>query len=530
MESWIAMKLNCVNMTDIKDAIYLGSETMQRIFNPDDSNFPFFQSFLWPQTYFRYSGCHDESHVPGRHLNALLNAEESAGITVDPVAIDNHRRAVLFSYSGSLPLPLNRNKIGGHLVNFCPHNIREGFYALSTLVKYFQTQEVIELAEKNIDCILTLWDPVAGWDSATIEKRYNLNFQKCLSFVHGLGRSLGSLVKYYSVTGSANALYLADILKDKLINEYYKPDGIYDKHLFGPHVHSVTCCLSSLAQMARLTSDMSVMNNVKAFFDNGLWRFRDQIGWSAESAVQTSTRHTDHGESNNTGDIVETALILGSCGYTKYYEDAELILRSHLLPSQLRDISFIHKSKNLDTVHNIAHRLKGSWGFPAPYGHKSIHEGREGGLCFNTDIVGGVVASLCEAYRQISYFDKFGHHVNLLFDHKTPNINIQSPYTHDSLKITLYKAGPLFVRIPSWVDHKQIKIDGSPILPVWNGNILHFQKIPEGFTIDVQFPIPERTIIMADNHIYPIRVKLKGDIVFAMDNFGAEFTYFDPIE
>ena len=142
------------------------------------------------------------------------------------------------------------------------------------------------------------------------------------------------------------------------------------------------------------------MGIVKAFYDNGLWGMRDETGWSREQAVGDSGR-PDEGEMNNTGDILETALILGRWGYTDYFQDAERILRCHLLPSQLRDISWIPTPDNpegLDTLHEVAERTRGAWGFPTPFGHQPLEQ-RDGRrfMRFNTDVVGGTVGSLCEA-------------------------------------------------------------------------------------------------------------------------------------
>lgn len=41
------------------------------------------------------------------------------------------------------------------------------------------------------------------------------------------------------------------------------------------------------------------------------------------------------------------------------------MLRCHLLPSQLRDVGFIEDAE-------IADRMLGGWGFPAPYGHEPL--------------------------------------------------------------------------------------------------------------------------------------------------------------
>ena len=97
-------------------------------------------------------------------------------------------------------------------------------------------------------------------------------------------------------------------------------------------------------------------------------------------------------------------MILGRWGFSEYYHDAERMLRGHLLPSQVRDTSFIVDPPNpdgVDGLRDVADRHLGSYGFPAPYGHKSVGKGR-GNLSFNMDIVGGTVASLCEAYREVA--------------------------------------------------------------------------------------------------------------------------------
>ena len=177
---------------------------------------------------------------------------------------------------------------------------------------------------------------------------------------------------------------------------------------------------------------------------------------------------------NNTGDILETALILGRWGCTEYFQDAERILRCHLLPSQLRDISWIPTPDNpegLDTLHRVAERTQGAWGFPTPFGHQPLEQ-RDGGrfMRFNTDVVGGTVGSLCEALREATRFDEAGHWVNLLFDHETPEVEVLSPYTHSALSVRVKTPGPLFVRIPPWCDIDAVQIEGASEKPrVTNG-------------------------------------------------------------
>ena len=94
------MKLKEVNSSGIPRAIRLGSQTMSNAFDADDNDVPFFDVVVSPG---RETGiqCHLlGAHVPGRHLNALLNAQEASGINLDEEAIEKHSRATFLSYNG----------------------------------------------------------------------------------------------------------------------------------------------------------------------------------------------------------------------------------------------------------------------------------------------------------------------------------------------------------------------------------------------------------------------------------------------
>ena len=527
-EDDLPRQLHDVNTTDIKDAIRLGCRTMQSVFNADDPRRTSFMGATMNPPGLTFSSYHGESHMPGRCLNALLSAEHAAGINVDEAAVKQHAQAAFFSYGGPLPLPLNRGKLDGPLVNFSPHNLREGFHALYALVRFRNDKQAREIAERSITLIGRVWDAEYGWDLDVL-KQAGLTYQQCQGFLHGEARMLGPLVKYFRTTGYGPALDLALTLKEKLIREIFLPAGDFDGKRFGTtHVHSMTCVLSSLAQLADLLDDTPLLMRVKAFCDNGLRRLRDELGWSPESLK----RKTDDGEMNNSGDILETALILSRHGFAEHYHDAERMLRGHLLPAQLRDVSWaveVGNPEHRDGRRNVPDRLRGAYGFPAPYGHRAIDTVRPA-IGFNLDIVGGTVASLCEAYREVTRCAHSTHWVNLLFDHATDAITVESPYTHDALKITLKKPGPLFVRIPPWVRRDQLRVEGRSRPPRWTKGYLFFSELPAGQPIRISFPLKEQEITLRAPHPRPIRVRLRGDAVTAMDNHGARLTFFPPFE
>ena len=364
-------KLHDVNTTDIAGAIRLGCQTMGNVFNADDNDVPFFRSAVWPEARLSFYESFSEAHVPGRHLNALLTAEDVLGISVPDDVIDKHARAAFFSYAGPVALPLNRTVIAGPRNRFLPHNVREGFHALYALTRYRQSEQAQELAERSIAAINRYWDAERGWNRPTLEGEMGLTVvERDAPFVFGLARAIGPLVKYHRATGSPAALDLARRLRDKAIAEVFLADGTYDLQRQGGHTHSITCAMSSLAQLADLTGDVGLMGRVRAFYDVGLKEISDDLGWSIENGAPAA--NPDRGEANNTGDILETALILGKWGDANAYHRAERILRGHLLPSQLRDTSFIIEPPNpdgVDGLRDLARRHHGAFGFPAPYGH-----------------------------------------------------------------------------------------------------------------------------------------------------------------
>ena len=117
---------------------------MQNIFNADDDNLPFMMAHVRPDAFFDFN---KDTSVPGRHLNALLNAEAAAGVSLNEEAIERHRRAAFLLFSGSVALPLSRTSIGGPRINFGAHNVREGMHALYALVKYRNDEKARRIAE-----------------------------------------------------------------------------------------------------------------------------------------------------------------------------------------------------------------------------------------------------------------------------------------------------------------------------------------------------------------------------------------------
>ncbi len=516
-----------VNTTDIGDAVRLACQTMGNVFNEQDHDIPFFASWVTPEIGLAFNPDHSEAHVPGRHLNALLHAEAAFGVKIPGEVIAKHERAAFFSYSGGLPLPLNRKELKEEKpTRFLPHNLREGFHALYALTRYRKSARARELAEQSIRTILDLWSSEHGWNRAKIESKGVQLIEWNGSFITGIARTLGPLVKFYQATKYGPALELALTLKSKALRECFLPDGSYDMNRFGTHTHSTTCTMSSLAHLAELTNDGNLFDRVRLFFDNGLRSISDDIGWSIENTHPNAA--PDRGEVNNSGDILETALILGRHGYPQYFHFAERAIRCHILPSQLRDISFIKENKPADGKLSLAQRHVGAFGFPAPYGHAPLEGPRE--ISFNMDIVGGATDSLCYAQQSISQYTDSAHRVHLLFAHETEAIKTTSPYPNGRMQITLKKPGSLFVRVPPWVNRESLKttVGERPRSVRLSNNYLWIEEAPVHTPIELAWPLSSSEITLK-HRTRDIRVRLMGDSVSAMQNFNADLTFFDEL-
>ena len=259
-----------------------------------------------------------------------------------------------------------------------------------------------------------------------------------------------------------------------------------------PGVHFYSAAYT-LAQLGDLTDDSALLERVRAFYDNGLWEIRDEIGWVIESSSDDSP--PDRGERNNTRDIVETALILGRRGHPEYFQDAERIIRGHLLPAQVRDNSFIADPPNPlgeDGLRDVSARHLGAFGFPAPYGHQPLGLER---VSFNMDIVGGAVASLCEVLREAVVTTAGSHSVNLLFDHATDAVRVDVSPAGGDVTTTVQTPAPLWIRLPTWADRSELTVRGAANYKIPRDHVLVAEP-PIGKPVRVSYPVPESEIAL----------------------------------
>ena len=511
-----------VNTTSIPAGVESACRAMGNVFNPADNGYPYMYTRIWPDGWLGFSPYHGAIQLSGRHLDALLAAEDALGIELDEDVITQHTEASFFSLSAG-PLPCNHSTPGGPLTSVDEHSIREAVHGLHALARYRESDRAAEAAEALIADVRRFWSAESDWDQGAVRTAYGLPMTARPTFVEGVGRAIGPLTKLYGATGSGAALETAQDLAAHATERFFLADGSYDADRLGAHTHSTTCTLSGMALLGSETDDMALLGRVRAFYDHGLRVIRDEVGWVRER--HHPSFHPEQGEMNNVGDVIETALILGRYFGDAYFEDAERYLRSQLLPSQVRDLSFMDEVPGGDERRELHTRLLGLFGFNAVYGHLPLGKNQ---VTPSIDIVGGATASLCAAQRAVATTSGGVTRVNMLFDFESDAVRIESPYTGDALRITPKMAGDIAVRVPSWADVGAMAIDGKAAGQfVADGRIL-LGRPPVGRAVEVRLPLAERGLTI-HHQDHDIEARMQGDAVVAMDDLGAGLAYFPPL-
>ena len=427
-----------------------------------------------------YWGC---PHMVGRFLDALAVSSEVIDIPPDKEA--DHALRDLLHNSLRNPSgfaldagPAANGKRGANM-----HNCREVLLGLLALAKWKRCERSAELARGFIRTIEKATRetgmfpaPVLYEDGWGKPEKDQINST--------IGRLIGALVKYYRQTKDDLAVQLAKGFAETNISKTFTTDGELTE-LAGSHLHSTEGTMTALLALGVLTGEKRYFEIGHRLYDVGLRRWRTSFGWAKERRDSSPGR----GEANNTGDYLEAAVILASNGYPVYFRDAECFIRNGLLAAQVVNIDWIAQSTEPDTeeyVHSeIRRRAKGAFAFTSPHGYHS----------YNTDLMGGALQSLGEAYHAITTEDNAGCHVNMLFPTELPGLSIRSSLPEaGQLQIETKRPCTLNVRLPDWVERRNLKlrVNGESQTPRWEKHELVIGKLRPQTVVEIAFDQPRR--------------------------------------
>ena len=452
-----------------------------------------------------YWGC---PHMVGRFLDALAVSSEVIDIPPHDEA-DNALRDLLrnslrnptgFAFDAG---PGETGKRGAMI-----HSCREVLLGLLALARWKKCEQSAELARglvRNIEKATRETGmfpaPYIYEDGWAKPEKDQINST--------IGRLIGALMKYYRQTKDDLAVQLAKRFADVNIAKTFTAEGELTE-LAGGHLHSTEGTMTALLDLGVLTGDKRYFEIGHRFYDVGLRRWRTSFGWAKESRDSKPGR----GEANNTGDFIEAAVILGSNGYPEYFRDAECFIRNGLLAAQVVDTNWISQSTEKDTEEyaysEIRRRAKGAFAFTTPYGYHS----------YNTDLMGGALQSLGEAYHAMATEDSAGCHVNMLFPADLPGLSLRSSLPEaGQLQIETKQPCTLHVRIPGWVERQSLKlrVNNQSQPPRWEKNELALGKLQPKTVVEITFDQPRRrTLETAPGYATPYEIDWLGDTIVGM--------------
>jgi hypothetical protein len=476
--------------------------------DPDRNNESYHPMWLEAsgQAYLSHSLIFDVPHMTGRAIDALLRGESVSGHPI-PAGVEAILTSKVFE-SFNNPHKLNSyiSDVDG-LPHVEFHNLREGLTGLNALIEYRQKVQAVFVGHDMLLSLNSITLPSGAFSATAIAN------QGKTSFYHGApnsnpavyqGRMIGPLVKYFQLTSNPLALELATKYASVSLNQTFTTTGhlvgAYNTAGAGNHVHSITSTLSSLLYWAEEMANQQqavpdVVERLRLAFDNSLTSEGLQSSWGWIKEVRDPDPSLTRGEANQTGDMIQAALVLGRLGYPEYYEVAERYLRNFVLPSQYLSTATLSENPGLtaDQYQNIRQRAHGSWGFALPtdrLGDTStvnIHA---------VDVTSGVVQAISEAMSSIYAHEGDSLAVNLYFDVSDSVIDIVSGLPSDgNLAITPAIDTDVLIRKPSWLNVNDISItvDGQLSTFSLQGDYLSVPDVHSGELIEMEFPLLQRT-------------------------------------
>ena len=326
------------------------------------------------------------------------------------------------------------------------------------------------------------------------------------------GRLIRPLVQYYRQSADETALELVRRFAADNLDLAFGADGSIEEAA-GTHMHSITGTITGLIDYGILAGDEKIIDGARRAYDVGMLPFRSSYGWVKEfrwapwlaeplQAAGYAGFDINRGEANNTGDLIEAALLLGEAGYPDYYEDADRMLRNHLLASQVLDTSWVreasgHEDDDEASYGNVAQRARGGFCFG---GTNDLISYPEEAYQVNADLVGGALQSICEAWEAIDSVGDNTIRVDLLYSKEASAHSLTCPPPgREPISLRLHEAASVQLRIPSWahpaaVDLQINDMPRSTARDLISGGYLRLSSLAPDSLVKVWLPIRRETV------------------------------------
>ena len=385
--------------------------------------------------------------------------------------------------------------------------------ALHALVAWYQTEgeeQVLRKIEKLID----------GLDRIAVRKDDACYFPTEVYigngkwFDHPLmwvpdGQPIDPLVRYFELTGDQKALNLAlKLAKSVLTREplTFSPDGemLRDEH--NTHFHSRTAALVGLLRLGIATGDNDLIDFVEKAYK---WA-RSQgssYGWMPEQLCTL-----EWSETCTIADMINLAVLLAETGRDQYWEDVERFTRNCLVESQILSEDMLprpwrkvpEKVPGSRSYDRVAERVMGGFVGSVFPNDRFFEADWNDGFGISGCCTPGGTKGLYLAWSHIVTNKPDGAWINLMLNANTPWVEIHSALPYEGrISIVVKKATKVYVRIPSWVERKDVAIkrNGKAQDVVWKGAYVVQEHLKEGDEIEVNYPVKS----------FEVKEKVAGD-------------------
>ena len=471
------------------------------------------------------------SHNVGRAIDGLCKGAEATGRDPDAPTLQTLTAVLYASLDNDLGLPSVYSRDWEQMV-WQAHDVREAMQALLCLSARGSDEAYTRLG-RILDLWLSLTDDDGAWIPERIAKHPPLAdlahpdylddgtepsdaiWPRLQAPPTNRGRAIMALTQIYRRLGDPRALELAARFVRLVRTRSFRADGQLTV-MAGGHTHSITGTVHGLADYGLLTGDADTLGHASRILDNGLPATGSSFGWSFEGRLQQKI--FGRGEINNTGDMIQAALFLGEAGYPRYFEVAERMLRSHILPSQWLDGHSVTPGDDPpEGVHQLRDKDQGGWGFP---GVNDRHVPRAGAAV--TDIVQGGIQCLWALARTIvtAAGPATGTRVNLLLTGGAEGITVTSELPDvGHIAITSAKPQVLWVRVPSWLETQSLAATTGGEALAWRSIGDWLVTAEPVAALALRFSVPRRT---EDEWVNNARYRMvyEGDTIVAMDPQG----------
>ncbi|MCY3915153.1 MAG: hypothetical protein OXG49_03985 [Chloroflexi bacterium] len=453
------------NEIDLKRHLALGVEFIVNNLDERQNYTPFFHYELIQQPACMRHGPFDSPHVVGRFLDALGRSSRIIDLPDETEIYDALAQQLYDSLEGhESGLPWNRPTPWQPDVA-AMHNCREVVLGLLALWNWRADPRAEPALRRLCRSILAAIGDGARFPAESLGPKGWANaFSGILATPPATtGRLIRPLVQYYRQSDDESALELASRFAEDNLELAFNADGSIAEAA-GTHMHSITGTITGLIDYGILIDDNGIIEGARRAYDVGMRPFRSSYGWVKEfrwapwlaeplQAAGYAGFDINRGEANNTGDLIEAALLLGQAGYAGYFEDADRMLRNHLLASQVVDTSWVreasgHEDDDETRYGNVAERARGGFCFG---GTKGLISYPEEAYQVNADLVGGALQAICESWDSVAHVSDNSVRVHLLYSKEDSAFSLTCPPPGpEPIRLRLHQTASLQLRIPSW--------------------------------------------------------------------------------